>query len=491
MKKLISIIIVCTILLAVPIYADSDGIDMFDAIGKYAYSDGAYYLDYYNVIDYRYSSESTELFNEGLLPVCVDGKWGFIDTAGKLAIPLKYDRADHFSMGLACVEQNGKLFYIDAAGIASISLEYDDAGSFADGLASVKKDDKYGFIDITGKLVIECIYEEVGEPSENLIAVKKDGKYGFIDYKGNNVIPFEYDYADKFSTGVAYVTKDYSGKLIGTDGSIIYENVFSNIYDGIAMIEENGKWGFVDNEGNIVIECVWDDVEFPSEGLVGVCKDGKWGFADYSGTLVIDTTWDYIWPFSNGMAKVANARANGYGIDKYGFINKLGENTIPVTLIDAQDFSDDLAPVCGNNLWGYLGINGKQVIACEYDFVSSFINGVAVVGKDGKFMLINKNGEVISIYDNEASNGTGSVIGDIRPNTEDVEEADNTETTVTEEKKDTKNIAAIIVVCVTLLMVLLIIVSLSVRTYNIHMRKRRRRMAIENLKKRNNQSISK
>jgi len=129
----------------------------------------------------------------------------------------------------------------------------------------------------------------------------------------------------------------------------------------------------------------------------------------------------------------------------------------------------------------------------EGSFVSSFINGVAVVGNDGKFKLINKKGETISIYDNEASTGSGSLIGDLKPeeNNTETQKDDDLNISVPEEKKEQSNIAATIVICITLLMVLLIAASLSVRAYNIHMRKKRRRAAIENLKKRNTQNIYK
>ena len=36
-------------------------------------------------------------FSEGLARVRVGGKWGFIDTAGKMAIPPQFDYTDNFS----------------------------------------------------------------------------------------------------------------------------------------------------------------------------------------------------------------------------------------------------------------------------------------------------------------------------------------------------------------------------------------------------------
>ena len=52
------------------------------------------------------------LFQEGLAPVELNGKWGFIDKTGKLIVPPMYDEAWPFQEGLAKVELNEKKFYI-------------------------------------------------------------------------------------------------------------------------------------------------------------------------------------------------------------------------------------------------------------------------------------------------------------------------------------------------------------------------------------------
>jgi hypothetical protein len=56
-------------------------------------------------------------FSEGLAPVEVNGKWGFIDTKGNMVIPAVYDSAGSFSEGLAQVKVNGKWGYIDKRNI--------------------------------------------------------------------------------------------------------------------------------------------------------------------------------------------------------------------------------------------------------------------------------------------------------------------------------------------------------------------------------------
>ena len=61
-----------------------------------------------------------------------------------------------FQNGLAIVEKHGKYGYIDTTGKLAIPCQYDKAWYFHNGMAIITKDGKYGFIDTTGKEVVPC-----------------------------------------------------------------------------------------------------------------------------------------------------------------------------------------------------------------------------------------------------------------------------------------------------------------------------------------------
>lgn len=53
-------------------------------------------------------------FSEGLAGASKDGKFGFVDTAGKFVVPLRYDGAYHsFENGKVAVSLDGRWFNID------------------------------------------------------------------------------------------------------------------------------------------------------------------------------------------------------------------------------------------------------------------------------------------------------------------------------------------------------------------------------------------
>ena len=150
---------------------------------------------------YNYASD----FYEGLACVELNGKYGFIDKSGSIAIPLEYDDAASFHEGLARVESNGKYGYIDKSGNVLIPLKYSGASyKFSEGIAQVKINDKWGFIDKTG-MEITPLYDEIDSFIEGIARVKLNEKYGFIDKTLKEITPIKYDFACAFNDGLAAI----------------------------------------------------------------------------------------------------------------------------------------------------------------------------------------------------------------------------------------------------------------------------------------------
>ena len=55
-------------------------------------------------------------FSEGLYPVQLDGRWGYINELGETVIAPAWDAAEHFQNGLALVSKQDRLYYIDVKG---------------------------------------------------------------------------------------------------------------------------------------------------------------------------------------------------------------------------------------------------------------------------------------------------------------------------------------------------------------------------------------
>jgi len=129
-------------------------------------------------------------------------------------------------------------------------------------------------------------------------------------------------------------------------------------HEGLAWVKDaNGKWGFIDKTGRLVIPCQWVEAERFSEGLA-VVRDfnDKWGFIDKTGRLVIPCKWKGAGNFSEGLAAVEDAN------DKWGYIDKTGKVIIPCQWKDAWYFSEGLAKVWdANGNWFKIDKTGKVV----------------------------------------------------------------------------------------------------------------------------------
>ena len=92
--------------------------------------------------------------------------------------------------------------------------------------------------------------------------------------------------------------------------------------DGLALVELNGKCGFVDKSGKEVIPCVYDFAWGFSDGLARVWLNGKWGFIDKNGKEVIPCVYDNVYATAVdilvGTVKGSDGKKTKYYYDKNG-----------------------------------------------------------------------------------------------------------------------------------------------------------------------------
>ena len=142
-------------------------------------------------------------------------------------------------------------------------------------------------------------------------------------------------------------------------------------------ILKNGKFGFIDVKGNVVIEPKFDDVQDFSEGLALVSLNRQKVFIDRTGKVII-TPKDFepINGFTDGLA-----RGNVINRERYtkGYIDKSGKLVIDNPQVwGACELSEGLACVTSGK-WGFIDTSGKFVIKPQFDEVSYFREGLASV----------------------------------------------------------------------------------------------------------------
>ena len=89
--------------------------------------------------------------------------------------------------------------------------------------------------------------------------------------------------------------------------------VFSNITK-LFPIKQNGKDGYIDETGKMVIKAKYNYAGYFYEGLAAVRINRKYGYIDTTGQLVIQPQFDYANSYQKGLAAVEIDGKLGYCI---------------------------------------------------------------------------------------------------------------------------------------------------------------------------------
>ncbi|WP_333613167.1 WG repeat-containing protein [Psychrobacter sp.] len=239
-----------------------------------------------------------------------------------------------------------------------------DADKISGGLLPVLRNGRVGYVNMQGREVIPAIYDMLKEGqswarpvSEGRIVVKQSGHYGVVDTANKTVIPFAAAISDidNYRSGMTRVRKNQAISWLDKDGKLTSDpnskaasqnskgtSVSSNEtgqklepprgFTTLQPWQQDGKWGFVDDNNVSMITYSFDEVRPFSEGLAGVRIDNEWGFVNLGGELVIPFRFDNsaasvsdyykdqpAFVFTNGKAWIGNLEnGNKMCIDKEG-----------------------------------------------------------------------------------------------------------------------------------------------------------------------------
>jgi len=142
--------------------------------------------------------------------------------------------------------KNGKAGYIDAKGAVKIPLVFDGADGFSEGLAAVGVGNSYGIIDRHGQWVHKPQYVSISMFSEDRAVACISGnpfmrgaQLVVIDRKGNRVSDESYDFISSFSEGLACVRIGQRYGYINKQGKLAIQPMFdgaSDFYEGLAGV---------------------------------------------------------------------------------------------------------------------------------------------------------------------------------------------------------------------------------------------------------------
>jgi len=277
---------------------------------------------------------------EGRITVERDGQFGFLDVDGNLVVEPRWSYASWHRCGLAVVAGDDGDCYVDRDGVVAIAGPFQEATPFVSDVARVKVDDHWGMIDRTGKLVHEPTYERVGQLRDGACWAVKGGKCYVLTAAGVLGDDWFDEIRQAGEDGIWPVRKgDHWGFLLA-DGRVVameYQGTLGFL-GGFGRAQRDGKWGFCNRDGELVVPCRYDDAWGHEEGRVAVLVDGGWTFLDDTGAEIGPGGFAAGSFFKSGMAAVRKD-------DRWGFLDRDGAMVVPPSFDWADHFGGDLAAV--------------------------------------------------------------------------------------------------------------------------------------------------
>ncbi|MEZ4700349.1 MAG: WG repeat-containing protein [Rhodothermales bacterium] len=172
--------------------------------------------------------------------------------------------------------------------------------------------------------------------------------------------------------------------FINENGRIIIEPQFDaarDFQDGLARIRE-GAVGYIDPAGEYVIEPRFQDGRPFSEGFAAVQVDGRWGFINRSGAFAINPQYTAAYSFKNGRAFIRTSDFDWEYIDSRGNIVRTLETPELNEFEDTgNDFNSGRALVLdfNSNQYGFIDESGNMVVDFQYAEARSFSDGMAAI----------------------------------------------------------------------------------------------------------------
>lgn len=243
-------------------------------------------------------------FAEGLEPVQVGGRWGYINRRGQFVLPTRYLAAGPFANGRARVVTEQGIVYINPRGETITWLDFADGHDFAQGRAAVRVGAQWCYIDTTGRVVIFPRFAEAGAFRDSLARVREGDKFGLIDPAGNYVVNPEWDEVLPTRGGLFPVRQGNAWGLAARDGLIAVPPEYAEMRlmpgGDIAVRRPSTGWGFIDaGTGRLATPLMFEDIGPYQNGIAPARLRGKWGYINRQGHWVVEPTFDDAQPIGS------------------------------------------------------------------------------------------------------------------------------------------------------------------------------------------------
>lgn len=340
------------------------------------------------------------IFNNGVLRILSNGKYGFIASDGTILIEPQYKSAGLFNEGLACVlDFENNTYFINILGNKEIEFELPQKssnqsggiGPMEYGISIYSINNKYGLINIDGKIT-PPIYDDLKMCNGTIVALK-DHHYGLVSSDDfTELTPFNYSMIDLFT----YCFQQYTVATLQSGQRVLLNRDGRQFDIEKEIFEKIARYEFID--GFILL--------FTISGKLLVADSNLKTHDFYYGCILDDRYGGIlhrtIVDIPNSPILYFKQRDRCYAGDTgYIFIKHDGQVLNDISYTMAHQFNNGIAWVKRGNKWYRIDINGNYLCSLEgFDVLTPEYHHT-ILARDlhnGLLALLSCNGKVIFTF---------------------------------------------------------------------------------------------
>lgn len=278
--------------------------------------------------EYKQIKPISDQYENGYIVTNTENEKGVINRDKTTAVEVKYDDVQAiYGNGNYVVKEDGKWQIVNSQKEVYLKDKFDSVKSINGENVIIVSNKKYGVMTLSGETKIEAKYQDMEYTFDGNYIFKENGKYGVINLKEETIVKAEYDSliyrndsgffeANKSNaTNTDFIGNDFTVKLSGVLSELNVEKGYMKIRvdsdykyynfkfeektnkelltgNTLFLDKKDGKYGYVNKDGIVVVDYVYDDAMEQNEfGYASVKKNGMWGCIDSKGRQVVTPSY--------------------------------------------------------------------------------------------------------------------------------------------------------------------------------------------------------
>jgi len=179
---------------------------------------------------------------------------------------------------------------------------------------------------------------------------------------------------------------------------------FSSLAQLLIPFKYGNKWGYINENKEIVIKPQFDEADFFNGAIARVRNDYRFGVIDKQGKLIHECKYHRSSYLHDGYLKlVLSQKRNEKSYDDEFLVNPLGKIINPNKPYKNISISENviLAKDCDLEKYLFYDLNFQPILKDSFNFATNFKNGQAIVKVGNKYTVIDKNGNQLIVPQDE------------------------------------------------------------------------------------------